>query len=53
MVARQSSPSNKPVIFDVPAAKEDKIIDLCEIDLSPGTVTVSYTHLTLPTTVRV
>ena len=38
MVARQSSPSNKPEILDVPSAKEDKMIDLCEIDLSPGTV---------------
>ena len=28
MVARQSSPSNSPEIFDVPSAKEDRIIDL-------------------------
>ena len=39
-VARTSSPSSSPSITDSPTASADSISARCEIDLSPGTVTV-------------
>jgi hypothetical protein len=37
-VERVSSPLKKPFIVDKPSARELKITDLCEMDLSPGGV---------------
>jgi hypothetical protein len=39
-VARLSSPSKNPETLVTPSAIEPSMIDLCEIDLSPGTLIV-------------